>query len=125
MAGRNRFYYINLGGTVANVGAIRWGFRAPKDTYKNIAADLGVVEVKDNKIQGVVFGTNKPKPARVRLSYTDAQAGGGEGNDLIKSVVRYCEYDKLNAVLFGSINGKKVVVKGNSYDINDTTLVGG
>lgn len=128
--GRLRRYFINLGGGVGNVGAIRWGFRAPKNAYKNIGGDLGVVEVKDNNTSGIVYGANKPIPTRIRIYYIDAQRGGadgGEANDIIRNARRYCEPDKLNAVLFGSINGKKIYIPQNEkqYDIESTTLING
>lgn len=129
--GRLRRYYIDLGGALANVGAIRWGFKAPKDSYKTIAGDLGVTEVADNNRSGIVYGCRQPKPARVSISYVAADLGGGEGNDAVRSVKRFCEYDNLNNVLFGSLNGKKVFVVdmddggGTEYDIENVTLPGG
>jgi hypothetical protein len=126
LGGRLRRYYINLGGTVGDIGAIRWGFRAPKDVYKNIGGDLGVFQVQDNDRSGIVYGANNPRPVRVRIRYLDAQPGGGEQNDILRSVVRFCEPDKLNDVLFGSINGKKVFVNGvdKEFDIESVTIVG-
>jgi len=126
LGGRLRRYYVYLGGTIGDIGAIRFGFRAPKDVYKNIGDDLGVKEVQDNDRSGIVYGANNPRPAKVRISYLDAQPGGGEQNDIVRSVVRYCEPDKLNDVLFGSINGKKVFVKGvdKEFDIESVTLLG-
>ncbi|MDX2096936.1 MAG: hypothetical protein SFW36_04100 [Leptolyngbyaceae cyanobacterium bins.59] len=123
--GRLRRYYINLGGGVADVGAIKWGFRAPNKAYKNIGAGLGVTEVKDNNTAGITYGANKPVPARVRIHYIDAQLGGGEGNDIIRTASRYCEYDKLNGVLFGSINGKKIFMAQvqKEFDIESVTLI--
>ena len=116
--------YVNLGGGLADYGAIRFGFRTIKDSYKNIAGDLGVVVVSDT-VQGVVYGINSPKPARVRISYLDRDFGGGSGNDNIRSVIRYAQYDNLNSiVLGGSINSKKVCVCGVEYDINSVTLRG-
>lgn len=128
--GRLRRYFINLGGGVADVGAIKWGFRAPKNAYKNIASGLGVTEVKDNNTAGITYGANKPVPARVNIYYIDAQAGGadgGEANDIIRKAVRYCEYDKLNQVLFGSINGKKIYIPQveKEFNIESTNLING
>jgi hypothetical protein len=126
--GRQRRYFLNLGGAVGNIGAIRWGFKAPKDIYKNIGSDLGVTEVADNNRTGIVYGCNQPRPVRVQIAYVSAQAGGGEANDIKRSVKRFCEPDNLNSVLFGSVNGKKVFVcdlddgGGTEYDIDNVTI---
>lgn len=126
LGGRMRRYFINLGGGQANVGAIRWGFRAPQNVYKNIGGDLGVTEVTDAERSGIVYGANQPRPARVRIAYLDAETGGGETNDKVRTVVRFCDPDALGDVLFGSINGKKVFVNGDDleYDIENVTLLG-
>lgn len=126
-------HFINLGGGLANLGAIRWGFRAPKSSYNNIAPDLGVTFVADNNNTGIVYGCNAPKPARVRITYKAANLGGGgaggTGNDVARSVRRFCEYDKLNSVCFGALNGKKIFIVdlddggGTEYDIDSATLV--
>lgn len=121
-------HYINLGGSVANVGAIRWGFKAPKDTYKNTAGGLGVNLVTDADRSGIVYGANQPRPVRVRIAYKQGQLLGGTANDLVRSVRRFCEPDKLNEVLFGSLNGTKVFVVdmddggGTEHDIDNVTL---
>lgn len=126
--GRLRRYYCNLGGTLANIGAIKWGFRAPKDTYKNIGANMGVIQVDATNRGGIVYGANQPRPARVNITYVSANLGGGEGNDIVRSVRRFCDPDSLNDVLFGSINGKKIFVVdlddggGTEYDIENVTL---
>lgn len=125
-------HFINLGGTVANIAAIRWGFRAPKDAYKNIGAGLGVTTVSDNNRSGIVYGANSPKPVRVRISYKEgAAAGGGNAgtaNDVTRSVRRFCEPDKIGEVTFGSLNGQKIFVVdlddggGSEHDIDNVTL---
>ena len=121
-------HFINLGGGLANLGAIRWGFRAPKDTYKNVAAGLGVNLVDDTNRTGIVYGANQPRPVRVRVMYKAANAGGGTGNDVARGVRRFCEPDKLNEVLFGSLNGQKIFVVdmddggGTEYDIDNVTI---
>ena len=125
-------HYINLGGTVANIAAIRWGFKAPKDSYKNLAAGLGVTIVQDNDRSGITYGANSPRPVRVRIAYKAAQAGGGgaggTANDISRAVRRFCEPDKLNEVLFGSLNGQKVAVVDlddggtSEYDVDNVTM---
>ncbi|MEH2157401.1 hypothetical protein [Nostoc sp.] len=45
---KTQVYYINLGGTVGNVGAMRFAWRGKKDAYPKAVADvLGVVIAKD------------------------------------------------------------------------------
>lgn len=124
--------YINLGGTVANIAAIRWGFRHPAGAYTGIAAGLGVNLVTDADSSGIVYGANAPKPVRVRITYKVAAAGGGgaggTANDVSRSVRRLCEPDKLNSVLFGGLNAAKVNVVDlddggtTEYDIDNVTL---
>ena len=121
-------YFINLGGGAANLAAIRWGFRAPKDTYKNVATGLGVNLVDDANRTGIVYGANQPRPVRVRIMYKAANTGGGTGNDVARGVKRFCEPDKLNEVLFGSLNGQNVFVVdmddggGTEYPIDNVTI---
>lgn len=123
IAGR---YFLNLGGTVANLGAIRWGFRAPLKAYDNIGAGLGVTKVDDTNRTGITYGINQPRPARVRISFVDesfdptdplASAGAVTGH-----AVRFCEPDSLNDVLFGAINDKQIYVNRVAYDITNVTI---
>lgn len=103
-------YYINLGGGLANVGAVRYAFYARKDSYKNIGGDLGVVKARDTD-RGLMFGCNSPKPVRVRLRLKNG-----------KSIIRFCEPDKVNRVTIGgALNGKKY----NGVDIEKVTVVQG
>ena len=119
--GRLRRYYLNLGGTIGNLGAIKWGFRAPKDCYKGIGSGVGVTEVSDNDRNGIVYGVNTPRPVRISITFVSADGGGGEGNDNIGHAKRFCDPDTLNDVLFGSLNGLKVNVNGADYDIENVT----
>ncbi|MBU7587244.1 MAG: hypothetical protein KAF91_31095 [Nostoc sp. TH1S01] len=113
---KTQVYYVNIGGGLANVGSVRFAWRGKKNLYKNIADGLGVVLAKDND-KGLVFGTNNPRPAEVRISYTDANSGAS------KTTIRFCEPDKLNSVtLGGALNGKKVWVAGVEHNINKVTL---
>ncbi|WP_298908759.1 hypothetical protein [uncultured Nostoc sp.] len=113
---KSQVYYINLGGTVGNVGAMRFAWRGKKDAYpKDVAKELGVVIAKDTDA-GLMFGANSPRPAEVRIGYTD-----GNGNS--KSTVRFCEPDKLGAVTTGGkLNSKKIIIAGTKYNINSCTL---
>lgn len=121
-------HFVNLGGTFANLGAIRWGFRAPKDSYKNIAGGVGVNLVDDANKSGIVYGANQPRPVRLRIAYKAANLGGGTGNDVARGVRRFCEPDSLNAAMFGSLNGLKIFVVdmddggGTEYEIDNVTI---
>lgn len=123
-------HYINLGGTVGNLGAVKFGFKAPDFAYDNIGPGLGVIEVKDDNRSGIVYGANSPRPVRVRISFNRAGVLGGVGVTASGngSVIRFCEPDKLNAVLFGSLNALKVKTTGGvgtGNDINNVTIKGG
>ena len=123
-------HYINLGGTVGNLGSVKFGFKAPDFAYDNIATGLGVVEVKDDNRSGIVYGANSPRPVRVRISFNRAGILGGVGvtASCNGSVIRFCEPDKLNSVLFGALNALKVKTTGGvglGNDINNVTIKGG
>jgi hypothetical protein len=116
MASNERFY-INLGGTFANIGSVRYGFRAPEKAYDEIGDAMGVVKV-DDTVQGVMYGCNKPRPARVRIMYQKSVT-------IVRSTIRFCEPDKIGDVTVGSaINAKKVYVGGTGYEIHEATLAG-
>jgi len=108
-------WFVNLGGTLANVGSMKYAWRGHKDTYKNIGAALGVTQAKDTD-KGLMFGSNSPTPALVRIGYT-------KSNGSSASAVRFCEPDKIGGVTTGgTLNGKKIVIKGTEYNINKVTL---
>ncbi|MDZ8136324.1 MAG: hypothetical protein RM049_13610 [Nostoc sp. DedQUE04] len=112
---KTQVYFINLGGSVGNIGAMRFAWRGKKNLYKNIADGLGVVLAKDTD-SGLMFGANNPRPAQVRIGYTDAN-----GNS--KSTIRFCEPDKIGDVTTGGkLNGKKVWVAGKEYNINNVAI---
>jgi len=114
-------YMVKIGGAVGDVGEIKFGFYAPDDAYDNIGDELGVKKIKGSKdAKGVVFGVNTPKPTRIRITYLDKNIGA----DRKKSCIRYCDPDKAGRVLNGSINDKKVKVRGNSYNIESVSTPG-
>lgn len=115
---KTQIFYINLGGTVANLGSIRYAWRGRKDSYKNINSQLGVNLAKDTD-KGLFFGANSPSPARVRLYYTNNSGQSA-------STVRFCEPDKLSSVTTGgTLNGKKVKVGSTEFSIYRVELVTG
>ena len=108
-------WYINLGGSVGDIGAMRYAWRGKANSYKNIGDALGVKKAKDTD-SGLMFGANSPKPAMVRISYTGA-------NGFSKTAVRFCEPDKIGDVTTGGkLNGKKIVINGTEYNINDVSI---
>lgn len=116
-------YFCSIGGSVGDVGEIKFGFYAPNDAYKNIGDELGITKLDgeggltESDQRSIVFGANRPRPPKIRISYKIPNLGGGTGNDLIRSVTRYCNPDKLGAVLNGSIRDKQINVDGTDYDI--------
>ena len=121
-------HYINLGGGVGNLGAIKFGFKAPEFAYDAIKLSLGVIEIADTNRTGVVYGVNSPRPVKVRISFTRGEGNLGGVGTSSGSVIRFCEPDKLNAVLFGSMgslkikNGPGMAV---GHNINGVTVKGG
>lgn len=112
---KSQVLYINVGGSVGNIGAVRFAWRARKDAYKGLAAALGVVIAKDTD-KGLLFGANHPCPAKVRITYTRENGDTG-------SAIRYCEPDKLSAVTTGgTLNGKKITINGKELNINNVTI---
>lgn len=114
---RHDRYFINVGGTLGNAFAVRWGFRGPSWAYDNIGSGMGVVKVSDDNRSGIVYGCNNPRPAKVRINYRKSAEKSG-------TAVRFCEADKLNETLFGSLNALKVKVRNTEYQIDNVTLIG-
>lgn len=115
-------YTVNLGGTVGDIGSIRYGFNAPDEAYKNIGAGLGVTKRKDTDT-GIVFGCNSPKPARVRITFKKDAQSAILGKSNRGSTIRFCEPDKIGEVtLGGTINAKKVRIGLFEYAIDKVSL---
>ncbi|WP_413176516.1 hypothetical protein [Anabaena azotica] len=114
---RSEIYYINLGGTVGNAGALRYAWRTPKGSYDGIASALGAVKAKDTD-KGLIFGANAPKPVEVSITYQiDSNRTG--------NTIRFCEPDKVNGVTTGgALNGKQITVRGKKYQINNVRIAG-
>jgi hypothetical protein len=84
------------------IGNVNIGWYAPKEAYKNIAAQVGAkVNSTDKEL---VFGANSPKPVVVRFNL--------EGG---RSATRFVHPDKIASVCFQNsckgkiLNGKKVL----------------
>lgn len=115
---KSQIYWINLGGGLGNVGAVRYAWRGKPNLYKNIADTLGVVVGKDSD-EGLVFGCNSPNPAKVRIYFTDDSGRS-------RSTVRFCEPDKINAATTGgALKKKKVFTAGKEYQIYGCELITG
>jgi hypothetical protein len=113
---------VNLGGTIADIGSIRYGFHAPDNAYKNIGDAMGVKLRADNE-QGIVFGCNRPKPAQVRITFKRSAASAIIGKSNRGSCVRYCEPDKIGDVTLGGvINNQKITVGLFEYDIDGASI---
>jgi hypothetical protein len=109
------------------------GFRAPKHAYDNIGSAMGVVTA-DDSTQGVVYGANSPKPAKVRISYKKGLISaitGDTGNALTEllgsqlsgSATRWCEPDKIGDVTVGKALNKQTVRVGLfEYEIDEVTI---
>lgn len=112
---KTQIFYINVGGTLANAGAIRYAWRGKVGSYDNIAEALGVVIAKDTD-KGLVFGAGSPTPAKVRISYI-----GPNGSS--KSAIRFCEPDKISGVTTGgTLNNKEIKMAKKAYKIYNVTL---
>lgn len=116
-------FFCKVGGAVGDVGEIKFGFYAPDKAYDNVGRQLGVTKISGNSsARGVAFGINNPKPPQVRISYGRARVGGGTGNDLRRSTIRYCDTDKLGQVLNGGLNNNRVTVAGTAYAISSVSM---
>jgi hypothetical protein len=115
-------FTVNLGGTVADIGSIKYGFNAPDDAYKNIGSIMGVSKAKASD-SGIVYGCNSPRPAQVRINFKKSAASAVVGKSNRGSTVRFCEPDKIGDVtLGGAINGKKVQVGAFEYTIERASI---
>ena len=111
----NLSFYINLGGSIANVGAVRYGFRAPALAYDNIGDTMGVVKV-DASTQWVMYGANSPRPSKVRIVYQ-------KSTTIKRSTTRFCEPDKIGDVTVGQLlGGKQVFVSATAYPVLAATI---
>lgn len=100
----SQVYYIKL-------KSVKYAFRAPKDAYKGLESGLGVIKAKETE-DGLVFGANSPKPARVRINFE----GGG-------ATTRFCDPAKLESVTVdGKLNRKKVEIAGRWRDKKISTV---
>ncbi|MEM8603775.1 MAG: hypothetical protein AAGF24_08065 [Cyanobacteria bacterium P01_H01_bin.121] len=116
-------FYVRIGGALGDVGEAKFGFRAPADAYDGIGDELGVTKLTNNSsARGVLFGANYPKPPKVRISYRDSNLGGGATNDVLGSAFRYCDPDKLGAILNGSLNDAKIKVNGKEYSVDSVSI---
>lgn len=119
MSRKSTKFYVRLGGAIGDIGEIKYGFRAPLEAYENIKDELGVTQLTDNaSARGVAFGINTPRPPKVRLSGIDPQIGDDES----KSIVRFCDPDKLGRVLNGSLNDAVAKMASGDILINSASM---
>ncbi|MEO1211081.1 MAG: hypothetical protein AAFX78_16265 [Cyanobacteria bacterium J06638_20] len=118
-------FWCKVGGAVGDIGEVRFGFTAPDDAYDGIADQLGITKLGENdSARGISFGTNYPKPPRVRITYRAANVGGGTANDVTRSVTRFCDPDKLGQVLNGGLENNRITVSGRQYPIVQASTIG-
>lgn len=120
---------VKIGGAVADAGEIRYGWNTNPKNYEGLDDELGISELdKDEAAKNVVFGANKPKPPRVRISYgKKVTVNGVETLERKGSRTIYCDPDKVGRILGGSMRGKAIQVKkaGGGWEqqeIIDVTL---
>jgi hypothetical protein len=104
----NQIHYITINGNGSN---FKYAWRAPKGSYGTLAKELGVTLAKATE-KGLVFGANSPKPPEISITYYKK---GNSGDTA--STTRFCDHEKLQNVLTGSLKGKKLSVRGKSYTI--------
>jgi hypothetical protein len=116
-----------VGSGIGDVGDMRFGWNCPAHCYDNIGADLGVIKLTNTK--GYSFGGD-PKPPRVRITYKIPVAGTVEGtdNDILRSVTRFCDTDKIGGVIASQLSGKKIKIRFGDeikqYDIVSVRAAG-
>lgn len=120
MAEIYKAFYGKLGGSVGDVGEMKYGFYAPADAYTGIADELGIAEVTSS-VKNVAFGINTPKLPRVRINFLRDELVGADARG---SCVRFCDPDKLGTVLGGSLVGKAIKVNGKAAKIKNATPLG-
>lgn len=116
-------FFVKLGGAVADIGEIKFGFVAPKKAYEGIKDELGVTQIgEDNSAKGVVFGANRPVPPRVRIAYKKNEGGRGSTRSKGGSTTRYCDPDKLGRVLNGSLRDATINIAGTDFEVKSVSM---
>lgn len=115
-------HFVKIGGSVGDVGEIKYGFVANENAYDGIADELGVTIINENSdAKGVAFGINYPKAPKVRINYVV----DGTGSDArTRSTKRFCDPDKIGQVLNGALNDKEINVSNNTYKIRSCSVPG-
>jgi len=102
--------------------SINFAWRAPIDTYpKEIATKLGIIAVdKSKSVPGLIFGSNSPRPARVRVNVQKAQ--GSSSSYLLfanpKKVPGLTVANNLKGVKFKGGTVSSVSLPGTSTNPN-------
>ncbi len=92
--GKKQVFYIKLGRNIPGFG-VKYAWNGRESDYKGIAKEFGV-DVAKAKEDGLIFGANNPKPARVRV-YTENG----------KAYTRWCDTGLIDSLtLRGNANGK-------------------
>ena len=95
---------------------LQLAWRAPVSSYpKEVAQKLGVVAVGDDESEpGLIFGSNSPRPARVRINIKLSQ-----GNSF--SVTRFANPEKIGAL---TVNNSLKGTKFYNGTISSVSLIG-
>lgn len=100
-------YYVEIGGS-------KYAWRAEEDKYKDIASAAGIKKAT-TKTKGLLFGSNTPKPARVRLNFEDGLINKDRSSQIV-----FVNPSKVGDILDGSLRGKK----SNGMKIGKVSLPG-
>ncbi|MBD2412209.1 hypothetical protein FACHB389_35925 [Nostoc calcicola FACHB-389] len=91
---------------------VKFAWKGNKLAYPDeVAKELGVAVAKDNE-PGLIYGMNKPRPARVYINVKGAGSGGtgagGKKKSNNKAYLLFADPKKLPALLIkNSLRGKK------------------
>ncbi len=92
--GKKQVFFIKLGRNIPGFG-IKYAWNGRDSDYRGIAKELGV-DIAGTKEDGLIFGGNDPRPARVRVHTVDG-----------KAYLRWCDTGLIDSVtLRRNANGK-------------------
>jgi len=115
-------YYINAG-RGATGGGVRLGFYANNTAYDNIGGQFGVVKIRGRVPTNIVFGSNSPRPMKVRVTYQIRRLG--TGNDETGSTIRFCDASRYEAIRGSALSGRsRIKIRGQAFRILNVSALG-